>query len=75
VAAGPKVIGSYWEAGPNTIGFAGSRIQLYWVLLGGRKDIQLAQPQMKNNYHHPIFVQYKKSLINSSPLYRMKKIT
>jgi hypothetical protein len=27
---------------------------------------------MKNNYHHPIFLQYKK-VINLFPLYNMKK--
>ena len=30
------------------------------------------QPEMKNNYHHPIFLQYKK-VINLFPLYNMKK--
>jgi len=29
---------------------------------------------MKNNYHHPTFVQYKKCLINLFSLYRMKKL-
>jgi hypothetical protein len=27
----------------------------------------------KKNYHHPTFIQYKKSLINVFHLYRMKK--
>jgi len=28
---------------------------------------------MTKNYHHPTFVQYKKSHINLFPLYNMKK--
>jgi hypothetical protein len=28
---------------------------------------------MKKDYHHPTFVQYKKSLINLFSLYNMKK--
>jgi len=71
LAAGSNSIGSCWEAGLIAIGS-------YWAARPnsiGRKDIQLAQPQMKKNYHHPTFVQYKKNLINLFPLYHMKKIT
>ena len=31
------------------------------------------QPEIKNNYHHPTFVQYKKSHINLFHLYSMEK--
>jgi alpha-tubulin suppressor-like RCC1 family protein len=42
-----------------------SKTRLYWILVAAgsnakRKEIQLIQPQMKKNYHHPTFIQYKK---------------
>ena len=42
-----------------------SKTRLYWVLVATgsnakRKKIQPTQSQMKKNYHHPTFVQYKK---------------
>jgi hypothetical protein len=54
----------------------GNRTQLYWVLLEALKENKCnpTQPQMKKkNYHHPTFVQYKKSFINLFSFYLMKR--
>jgi hypothetical protein len=56
------------------LGYAGQQglklTQLYWE----KRNSTNPTSNKKKNYHHPTFIQYKKSLINLFSLYHMKNI-